>query len=136
MSDYERTKGVAYPIEQDLLKKLGLQDAWGLASKAENLFGYIADTFSIDVFVDYKGDDKCRYYLIYKTYNTYGKEYGDFGKSRFLTQPEQEKYIEIFKQVLPEVDGSKLKYIDYCYYNCSEAPDYYVRPDATDKEEL
>lgn len=135
MSDYVRTKGVIYPIEQELLDKLGLKDAWDLESKAESLFGYAINTFSIECFLDYDGDDEARYYLIYQTAKDYGR-YGDFGRSRFLSQPEQEKYIEIFKQVLPEVDRSKLKYIDYCYYNCCEAPDYYIRPDAADKEEL
>lgn len=31
----------------------------------------------------------------------------------------------MFEKVLPNIESSKLKYLDYCYYNCSEPPDYY-----------
>ena len=42
-------------------------------------------------------------------------------------------YKKLFEQIIP-VDENKFKYLDYTYYNCSEAPDYYVGKDPFEDE--
>lgn len=55
---------------------------------------------------------------------------GEFGKIRELYPSEVEKYTQVFKDVMPNCDMSKVKLVEFCWYNCCEAPDYY----ATDGE--
>ena len=75
-------------------------------------------------------------YLVYELYSDYGVESSDFGRARFLRPAEQEKYKKIFSEVIPEdlIDPSLFKYVDYCYYNCCEADDYYVKKDSFEEE--
>ena len=48
----------------------------------------------------------------------------------------KEKYKKLFSEVIPEdlIDPTLFKYIDYCYYNCCEADDYYVKKDSFEEE--
>lgn len=82
--------------------------------------------FEIDCFYD----DEAAYFLKYVLHNTYGESAGDWGASRFLNEGVEKKFwTEKFEQAMKligrEVEPDKLKYCDYCYYNCCEAPDYY-----------
>ena len=49
---------------------------------------------------------------------------GDWGKNRPLTTNEKEKYSELFSKI-GVTDMDKVRLVEYCWYNCSEAPDYY-----------
>lgn len=130
MSNYCRIKSIMYPISEELLKELGLKDWWELSLKVGELRQDKNDHyFDVEPMIDYSDNWKSAEYLSFILYFTYGKECGDFGWSRFLTSSEQEKYKKIFEQVLPTVDTSKLKYVDYCYYNACESSDYYKHGD-------
>lgn len=50
---------------------------------------------------------------------------GEWYKSRDLSVKEQEKFRPIFYQLDPDIDMSNVKLVEFCWYNCSEAPDYY-----------
>lgn len=69
-------------------------------------------------------------------YNQCGADEGDFGRSRFLKPSEQEKYKKLFSEVIPEdlIDPTLFKYVDYCYYDCCECDDYYVKKDSFEEE--
>ena len=129
MSDYCRTKAIMYPLGDDqavkqLCKSLGVEDYFDLEDLKPELFKRVKGKpyFEVEVMEDnWVGN----YYLSYVLYYTYGEECGEFGRNRFLSPTEQEKYKAIFEQVLPEIDTSKLKYVDYCYYNACESSDYY-----------
>lgn len=108
MSDYVRNKAVMYPISPEL---------------ADTLDNKIKEPFFIEVFED---DTDLNHYLCYSIYDTYGKESGEFGRSRYLNENEQEKYKNKFSDYLNDVDTNKFKYVDYCYYNCCECRDYYL----------
>ena len=130
MSDYCRTKAIMYPLgnakaADALCKSLGAEDRWDLEELKPELFKRVKGKpyFEIEVMADDNWD--CTYYLSYVLFYSYGEDAGEFGRNRFLSQAEQEKYKAIFEQVLPEVDTSKLKYVDYCYYNACESPDFY-----------
>ena len=130
MSDYSRNKVVMYPLDNKTLSDLGIKDAWDL----EELFPEVAfefdrqlPYFEIEAMCD--DDWNCRYYLSYVLFHSYGEESGEFGRNRPLTPAEQEKYKAIFEKIIPGLDPTKLKYVDYCYYNASESPDFYIKND-------
>ena len=130
MSDYCRTKAIMYPLGDGnkadaLCKSLGGEEIWDLERLKPEFFEPNKNKpyFEIEVMVD--NDWNCTYYLSYVLFYSYGEDSGEFGRNRFLSPTEQEKYTAIFKQVLPEVDPIKLKYVDYCYYNSCESPDFY-----------
>ena len=108
MSDYVRIKAVMYPIDEILSDKLDNE---------------LEEPFFIEVFDDSKN---INYYLCYKLYHTYSEESGDFGRSRVLSETEQEKYSKLFSDYLNGIDPKRFKYVDYCYYNCCECIDYYI----------
>ena len=128
MSDYCRTKAIMYPLgdrkaADALCKSLGAEDRWDLERLKPELFERVKSKpyFEIEVM----DNGTANYYLSYVLFYRYGEDDGEFGRNRFLSPTEQEKYKPIFEQVLPEIDASKLKYVDYCYYNCCESPDFY-----------
>ena len=50
---------------------------------------------------------------------------GEWGKFRSLTVREQEKYRLVFQQIDPYIDMNDVHLVEYCWYNGTEAPDYY-----------
>ena len=50
---------------------------------------------------------------------------GEYGKTRALTDNEKEKYRPMFAQIDPDVNMDYVRLVDFCWYNCCEAPDYY-----------
>ena len=135
MSDYVHNKAVMYPID---CNELGIEDAWDLEEKIPEALKDHWDKkypyFEIEAMVDYAGNGDCNYYLSLVLGSTYGEDCGDFGRNRTLSLTEQVKYKEIFEQVIPNIDPSKLKYVDYCYYNCCESEDYYIKEDEFNTE--
>ncbi len=128
MSDYVRNKQVMYPIDKDLLKKLGVKDAWDLEDKYEVLD---VDYSKRDNYFEMQPTSK-RDYLAYTLKTYYGEYTGEFGRSRVLTENEQAKYKKLFEETFGiEFDSSKFRYVDYCYYNGCDAPDFY---DAVEEE--
>ena len=148
MSDYVHNKQVAYPIDKEepyLMEKYisKIKDKYSFVDSVYELefvdelkplfgTGREKNKFDVEGFYDYKNDDT-NYYLVYTLYTDYGKESSDFGRSRFLTPTKQAKYKKIFEQIIP-VDETKLKYLDYCWYNCCECDDYYVKKDDFEEE--
>ena len=129
MSDYVRNKQVLYPVTQELLDRLNISDIFDLDFPR-------GSKFTAEGFIDYGGTGDYHQYLAYELDSIYGAECGDFGRSRFLRPSEQEKYKKLFSEVIPEelIDPKWFKYVDYCYYNCSEADDYYVKKDSFEEE--
>lgn len=134
MSDYVRNKSVMYPID---CEALGIEDGYDLEERIPDALKDHWDGeypyFDIDALLDYE-TDKLSYYLSFRLDSEYGKTREDFGRNRPLTPTEQVKYKKIFEQVLPDIDASKLKYVDCCYYNCSECQDYYITHDDFNNE--
>lgn len=131
MSDYVRNKQVLYPITKELLEKLNCDDVYDLEERFS-----AGSKFNAEGFIDYDGTKNYNQYLAYTLDSDYGAESGDFGRSRFLRSSEQEKYKKLFGEVIPEdlIDPSLFKYVDYCYYNCCECDDYYVKKDSFEDE--
>lgn len=115
MSDYSRSKVIRMKATKE---ELGVSRVYDLEDKYPELFG-ISD---VGKFETAPTEEE---FIDYVLYHTYGEECGDFGFVRELTEKELEKYIPIFQQIYPEVTKDNLRYVDYCFYNCSEAPDYW-----------
>ena len=126
MSDYVHIKAIMYPITKETLEKMNLKSLYDLEEKFPKTE---LGKFSIEGMVAYKSDLRYGHYVSLELYNTYGIEDYEFGRSRFLTEKEQEKYASPFKQIIPDLDPNKLKYVEFCYYNCCECQDYYVEND-------
>lgn len=131
MSDYVRNKQVLYPVTKELLEKLNCNNIYDLEEKFP-----ARSKFEAEGFIDYSGTKNYNRYLAYELDSDYGVESGEFGRARFLKPAEQEKYKKIFSEVIPEdlIDPTLFKYVDYCYYNCCEADDYYVKKDIFEEE--
>lgn len=129
MSDYVRNKQVLYPVTKELLDRLNISNIFDLDFPR-------GSKFDAEGFIDYSGTKNYNQYLSYELDSDYGVESGEFGRSRFLKPSEQEKYKELFSEVIPKdlIDHSLFKYVDYCYYNCCEADDYYVKKDSFEEE--
>jgi hypothetical protein len=50
---------------------------------------------------------------------------GEYGKTRALTDNEKAKYLPIFRKVDPNINMDFVRLVEFCWYNCSEAPSYY-----------
>lgn len=50
---------------------------------------------------------------------------GEWGRSRKLTDGEKAKYEPVFREVIPNIDMNDVRLVEFCWYDCSEAPDYY-----------
>ena len=131
MSDYVRNKQVLYPVTKELLEKLNCDDVYDLEERSS-----AGSKFTAEGFIDYSGTKNYNRYLAYELDSNYGTESGEFGRARFLKPAEQEKYKKLFSEVIPEdlIDPTLFKYVDYCYYNCCEADDYYVKKDSFEEE--
>lgn len=132
MSDYVRNKQVLYPVTKELLEKLNCKDIYDLEDK----FIPLDSNLKTEGFVDYEGTGDYNNYLALELFHDYGAGDGDFGRARFLKPAEQEKYKKLFSKVIPEdlIEPTLFKYVDYCYYNCCEADDYYVKKDGFEED--
>lgn len=50
---------------------------------------------------------------------------GEYGKTRALYDCEKEKYLPVFQKIDPHVNMNYVRLVEFCWYNCCEAPDYY-----------
>ena len=126
MSDYVRKKAIVYPIPNDIADKLDklfndeFKDIYSWSSD-ENRIGFDIEAFDTE---------ELRYYLIYQLFYSYGEDSGDFGSNRVLTDEESIYWTNKFKPVLArvgiDITPSKLKYLDWCYYDSCESLDYYI----------
>ena len=131
MSGFIHTKAIMYPITKEGLEKMNFESPYDLEEKfPKTELGRLV----IEGMVDYKSDYNYVHYVSLELYNTYDIVLSEFGRSRFLTKKEQEKYAPLFEQIIPDLDPSKLKYVEFCFYNCRECQDYYVQEDEFYKE--
>jgi len=108
MSNYVHQKGFIYPIE-DVLPNIDEkatilldQDKFVLANLGKNR------------------------YLVWLVYSSCGVQRRPFGHCRQCASKEIESFAPLFRNVLGDIDTTKLKYIDYCYCDTRDCIiDYY-----------
>ena len=119
MSTYVREKVLRIPVEKlhwDFVDEL---DDWDddVEEKFPGLFRYgtigkFQFSPTVEAFVDFVLDYE------------YDAE-GEYGKTRALTDREKAKYHPVFAQIDPDVSMDFVRLVEFCWYNGTEAPDYY-----------
>lgn len=112
MSDYCHRKVIRMKIsEEEACKIFGVDDGWGVSDLLEKTEFEIAPTS--DFFLDY-------------VLSSRNDVEGDWGRTRRLGNAEYVKYGSKFHKLLKgrEVKPNELRLVEYCWYDCSEAPDY------------
>lgn len=123
MSCYCKMKVLRIPYEPE---------AWGWRNfdPDEDSWEYVEKHFSEDVF------DPCgrklhtfRFAPTERRFVDYLLEYdgdsdGEYGKVRELYNSEKDRYRGIFQQLGP-IDMDKVRLVEFCWYNATDAPDYY-----------
>ena len=116
MSDYCHRKAVRFKIDEErACKLLNVEDRWELDNVLEVPFE-IAPTE--EFYIDY--NLPCEY------------ADGDWGKSRTLYNSEFCKYEKLFGKLFSyqlRFYPSDFRVVEYCWYDCTEAPDYFGEAD-------
>lgn len=113
MSDYCHRKSIRMKIsEEEACKIFDVEDGWGVSDRLEKTEFEIAPTS--DFFLDY-------------VLSSRNDAEGDWGRTRELYSSEYMKYSAKFEKLLKDriVKPSELRLVEYCWYDCSEAPDYF-----------
>lgn len=121
MSDYTREKVLRIPMEDMGINPKDYSDiSYCLWDKFGDIFYWNSPQVGkFDVaptrewFIDFVLEEE------------YGADCGEWGKVRLLTEVEKTKYLPVFQKLNPDVDMNKVHLVEFCWYNCSEAPDYY-----------
>jgi len=132
MSDYVHNKVVRLPFPNEIVNRFNADDAYDCEKQLKELLGELWDNSKKNSFKLECTDDG--YYIDWVYYSTYGEESGDFGNIRMLTQRELHVIKPYFDKLKVDYKDEDLRVVDYCYYNCCEAPDYYEIKTADDAE--
>ena len=64
-------------------------------------------------------------YIDLLLFQSYGEESNDWGIVSMLSDKEKDTFVPYFETIGLEINPDDLRKVDYCWYNCSEPPDYY-----------
>lgn len=123
MSCYCRMKVLRIPYEPQAW-------GWGDLGLGEDSWEYVEKHFSEDVFNPYRREVHTFTFAPTESpFVDYILEYdgdsdGEYGKVRELYNSEKDRYRDIFQQ-LGTIDMDKVRLVEFCWYNATEAPDYY-----------
>lgn len=121
MSDYHREKVLRIPFEDLGLNAKDFNDLdYDLWQKFGDIFYWNGRRIGKFESAPTRG-----YFIDFVLEDEYGADCGEWGKVRALTVPEKTKYTAVFQKINPDVDMNKVRLVEFCWYNCSEAPDYY-----------
>lgn len=113
MSEYCHRKAVRMRISlEEACKIFNVNDSWDIAELLEKTKFEVAPTR--EFFIDYN-------------LPCYKETSGDWGKVRRLSTKEFLKYSPDFCNLLKGrgIKDDELRLVEYCWYDCSEAPDYF-----------
>lgn len=123
MSCYCKMKVLRIPYEPEAW-------GWGNLSLGEESWEYVEKHFSEDVFDPYQREVHTFTFAPTESpFVDYILEYdddsdGEYGKVRELYNSEEDRYRDIFQQLGP-IDMDKVRLVEFCWYNATDAPDYY-----------
>ena len=115
MSDYRYMRVIRCKVD---MNKMGVSSIWDLEDKFPELFDISLPKYFAKAPVE--EENYLDYVLESKV--SYGE---DWGKSRYLTDNEAVKYLALFSQIYPDVERKDLRAVEFCWYDCSEAPLYF-----------
>ena len=123
MSDYVHNKVVRLPFPKEIMNKCNTSNVYDCEQYLKELLGELWCSSEKNSFELECTDEG--YYIDWVYYSTYGEESGDFGFVRMLTQNELNIIKPYFDKLEVTYKDEDLRLVNYCYYNCCEAPDYY-----------
>ena len=128
MSTYVREKVLRVPIERVDLHYVKSILAQKYDDYEDDFIWYLEQEFS-DVF-EYATVGKFQTSPTERPFFDYVLEYeydadGEYGKTRALTSNEKRKYLPVFQKIDPSINMDWVRLVEYCWYNGTEAPDYY-----------
>lgn len=128
MSDYVREKVLRIPFEYVDLSYIKSVIAKKYDDSEEDITLYIEhafpDLFGYSVIGKFQIAPIAKPFFDYVLDREYGAE-GEYGKTRALTDKEKKKYFPIFQKIIPNINMDYVRLVEFCWYNCCEAPDYY-----------
>ena len=128
MSTYVREKVLRIPVSQVDYSSIRDQLLLKYADPYDDLEYYLEEEYPH--LFEYATVGKFQMSPTVERYLDYVLEYewdcdGSWGKVRDLTDAEREKYAPIFQQIDKNIDMNYVKLVEFCWYNSTEAPDYY-----------
>lgn len=123
MSDYVHKKVVRLPFPKEIMSKCNVDDVYDCEPYLKELLGELLYSRKKNGFQLECTDNG--YYIDWVYSSTYGEESGDFGFVRMLTQKELDVIKPYFNKLRVDYKDEDLRVVDYCYYNCCDAPDFY-----------
>lgn len=130
MSTYVREKVLRVPMERidiNYLKNIVTQKYPN--EDCEDDFSWYLEKAFPDVF-DYATVRKFQVAPTESPFFDYVLDYeydadGEYGKTRALTDNEKRKYLPVFQKIDPSINMDWVRLVEFCWYNGTEAPDYY-----------
>lgn len=116
MSDYRYMRVIRCKVDLD---KISVSSLWDLEDKFPDLFDINLPRYFEKAVVENKD------YLDYVLESKIDDNGGDWGRSRYLTENEANKYLVLFSEIYPDVKRDDLRAVEFCWYDCNEAPLYY-----------
>ena len=116
MSDYRHMRVIRCKVD---MNKIEVSSLWDLEDKFPELFDIRLSNYFEKAPVEEEN------YLDYVLKSEISYDGGDWGKVRYLTDNETAKYLPLFKQIYPDVEEKDLRAVEFCWYDCSEAPLYF-----------
>lgn len=128
MSTYVREKVLRVPIERVDLHYVKSILAQKYDDYEDDFIWYLEQEFP-DVF-EYATAGKFQTSPTERPFFDYVLEYeydadGEYGKTRALTSNEKRKYLPVFQKIDPSINMDWVRLVEHCWYNGTEAPDYY-----------
>lgn len=128
MSTYVREKVLRVPFERVDLHYLKSVLAQKYDDYEDGFTWYLESEFP-DLF-DYGAVGKFQVAPTEESFFDYVLEYeydadGEYGKTRALTGNEKRKYLPVFQKIDPSINMDYVRLVEFCWYNGTEAPDYY-----------
>lgn len=120
MSDYCKIKCIRCRITDKNFSEYGIDD-----EDTYELVSRIIEKYPNETYIEKIGAAPTEGAYIDLVLDTnFPADCGDYGYCKPLTHAELELYYPLFKKIL-NVEPWELCNVEYCWYNCCEAPDYY-----------
>ena len=118
MSDYNRMKVIRMRVNPS---DFGCSDVYEISKlpKYKHLFAGREKINKFDVAPTEE------HFIDYILFDEYPSDSGDYGFARYLSDKELQKFIPLFKNFKEDVSKEDLRFVDFCWYTCCEAPDYF-----------
>ena len=128
MSTYVREKVLRIPMQHIDMSRINNVLVEKHGNYEDDYSYYLEEEFS-DLF-DYGSVGKFQLAPTIDSYIDYVLDYewdadGEYGKTRALYDSEKVKYAPVFQRIDPDINMDYVRLVEFCWYNCSEAPDYY-----------